>query len=126
NGGYVHVAYSLDAPEGFGVFFAHSMDGGATFHSAVPVIYGDRLSATAVAADGMEVAVAYEDPNGSGHRVDIAFSRTQGHTFEPRQRGSPDEMAALLPEVAVRGGAVALSFAASGSGARIVRVGHTQ
>ena len=124
NGGYVHVAYSLQAPEGFGVFFAHSMDNAATFHSAISVIYGDRLSATAVAADGMQVAVAYEDPSGTGHRVDVALSRTQGHTFEARQRGSPDEMLAVLPEIAVRSSVAALSFVQPAGGARIVRVGH--
>src|SRR5450759_79806 len=123
-GGYVHVGYSLQAPEGFGVFFAHSMDSTRTFHSAVPVIYGDRLSATATAAAGMQVAVAYEDPSGSGHRIDVALSRTQGHTFEPRERGSPDEMTAVVPEVGVRDSIVALSFVQPGGGDRIVRIGH--
>lgn len=124
SGGYVHVAYSLDGPEGYGVFFAHSMDNAATFHSPIPVIYGDRLSATAVAADGMNVVVAYEDPSGTGHRVDVALSRTQGHTFEPRQRGSPDEMEAVFPEVAVRADAVAVTFAQPSGGTRIVRLGR--
>ena len=122
--GYVHIAYSLEAPEGFGVFFAHSMDNTATFHSPIPVIYGDRLSATATAAGGMRVAVAYEDPSGNGHRIDVALSGTQGHSFEPRQRGSPDEMAAVLPEVGVRDSTVALSFAQPDGGMRIVRIGH--
>ena len=36
-GGYVHVVYFLDAPEGPGVFFAHSMDRGATLHSPVAI-----------------------------------------------------------------------------------------
>lgn len=121
--GYVHIAYSLQASEGFGVFFAHTMDSTRTFHSAVPVIYGDRLTAVAVAADGADVAVAYEDPGGTGHRVDLALSRTQGHSFEPRVRVSPDEMSALAPEVAIRGSAIALSFVEPGGG-RIMRVGH--
>jgi hypothetical protein len=124
SGGYVHVAYSLEAPEGFGVFFAHSMDNAATFHAAVPVIYGDRLSATATAAAGIQVAVAYEDPSGTGHRIDVALSRTQGHTFEPRERGSPDEMAAVLPEVGVRDSVIALSFSQPDGGMRILRIGH--
>ena len=123
-GGYVHVAYSLEAPEGFGVFFAHSMDNTATFHSPMTVIYGDRLSATATAAAGMEVAVAYEDPSGTGHRIDVALSRTQGHTFEPRLHGSPDEMSAVLPEVGVRDSIVALSFGQPSGGSRIVRIGR--
>jgi hypothetical protein len=122
--GYVHVAYSLEAPEGFGAFFAHSMDSTATFHSPITVIYGDRLSATAVAAAGMQVAVAYEEPSGHGHRIDVALSRTQGHTFEPRERGSPDEMTAVLPEVSLRDSIVALSFAQPDGGMRSVRIGH--
>ncbi len=124
SGGYVHVAYSLEAPEGFGVFFAHSMDNTASFHSPITVIYGDRLSATATAAAGMEVAVAYEDPSGNGHRIDVALSRTQGHTFEPRERGSPDEMSAVYPEVGVRDSTLAVSFAQPGNAARIIRIGH--
>ncbi|HET9424553.1 MAG TPA: sialidase family protein [Gemmatimonadaceae bacterium] len=122
--GYVHVAYSLKAPEGFGVFFAHSMDRGATFQSPVIVVYGDRLSATATAAHGMRVAVAYEDPSGSGRRVDVALSRTQGHTFEPRERASPDEMPATRPRIAIRDTVVALSFAGIDSMARAVRIGR--
>lgn len=121
--GYVHISYSLEAPEGYGVFFAHSMDSTATFHSPVTVIYGDRLSATATSADGMRVAVAYEDPSGHGHRVDVALSLTQGHSFEARQRGSRDEMSAVAPEIVVRDKTVALSFATAGSGNRMVRLG---
>jgi hypothetical protein len=124
--GYVHISYSLEAPEGYGVFFAHSMDSTATFHSPVTVVYGDRLSATATSADGMQVAVAYEDPSGNGHRVDIALSRTQGHSFEARERGSRDEMSAVAPEVAVRDSTVALSFATAGSGNRMVRLGKSK
>jgi hypothetical protein len=124
--GYVHIAYSLDAPEGFGVFFAHSMDQTATFHSALPVIYGDRLSLAAVAAEGMLVVVAYEDPSGSDHRVDVAVSRTQGHSFEQRVRGSPDDVAAVRPELAVRGSTLALSFATAAGGDRMLRLGQLQ
>jgi hypothetical protein len=122
--GYVHVAYSLQAPEGFGVFFAHSMDGTATFHSAVPVVYGDRLSSVAVAAQGLNVLVGYENPSGTRYQVDAALSRTQGHTFEPRVRSSPDDMAAVRPDVAIRGNVLAVSFTDPGSKIKIVRVGH--
>jgi hypothetical protein len=123
-GGYVHIAYALQAPEGFGVFFAHSMDNAVTFHAPMTVIYGDRLSAVAIAADGMNVAVAYEDPSGTGHRVDLALSRTQGHTFEPRLRASPDEMSAVRPLVAIRDSVIAVSFADGTGNNRVVRVGH--
>jgi hypothetical protein len=124
SGGDVHVAYALEAPEGFGVFFAHSMDGTRTFHAPLAVIYGDRLSEVAIAADGMNVAVAYEDPSGAGHRVDLALSRTQGHTFEPRVRASPDEMSAVRPAVAIHDSLIAVSFADPAGQSRIVRVGH--
>jgi hypothetical protein len=122
--GYVHVAYSLKAPEGYGVFFAHSMDRAATFHSPMIIVYGDRLAATAIAAHGMRVAVAYEDPSGKARRVDVALSETQGHTFEPRERGSPDEMTATRPRIAIQDTVVALSFAGLDSTARAVRIGR--
>jgi hypothetical protein len=77
--GYVHVAYSLHAPEGYGVFFSHSMDRGRSFHTPMIVVYGDRLSATAIAAHGTRVGIAYEVPSGSAKRVDVALSSTQGH-----------------------------------------------
>src|SRR4051812_9064737 len=58
----LHIAYSMNAPEGTGVFFAHLLQ--AMIHSPVAVIYGDHLVPTAIAVDGDRVAVAYEDPNG--------------------------------------------------------------
>lgn len=122
--GYVHIAYSLKAPEGFGVFFAHSMDRATTFHDPMIVVYGDRLSATTTAAHGMRVAIAYEDPNRGGKRIDVALSETQGHTFEPREPGSPSEMEATQPRIAIRDSVVALSFAGGGGIGRAVRVGH--
>lgn len=123
-GGYVHVAYSLKAPEGYGVFFAHSMDQMPMFHSPMIVIYGDRLSETAAAAQGMRVAIAYEDPSGSGNRIDVALSNTQGHTFERRERGSPDEMLAIRPRVAIRDSLVALTFAGGDGVSRALRIGR--
>ncbi len=122
--GYVHVAYSLKAPEGYGVFFAHSMDRGRSFHSPMIVVYGDRLSATSIAAHGMRVGIAYEVPSGSAKRVDVALSRTQGHTFDPRERASPDEMPATQPRIAIRDTVVALSFAGVDSTNRAIRLGY--
>jgi hypothetical protein len=121
--GYVHVAYSVKAPEGYGVFFAHSMDRALTFHSPMIIVYGDRLSNTAVAAAGSEVVVAYEVPSGSVKRIDIAISRTQGHTFEPRESASPDEMVATLPRIALFQSTVALTFAGADSAQRTLRLG---
>ncbi|HEY4133027.1 MAG TPA: hypothetical protein VGM50_20595, partial [Gemmatimonadaceae bacterium] len=76
----VYVAYSMIAPEGKGVFFAHTM--GMMLHSPVPVIYGERLVSTAIAADGDRVLVGYEEPNGTRPQIDLAYSVTQGHIFE--------------------------------------------
>lgn len=100
--GYVHVAYALLAPEGPGLFFSHSMDGGKTFHAPVPILYGERLGRTSVAASGDVVAVAFEDPNSGVPRVGLALSRTMGHIFEDRMLPvSDDNGAASRPLVAV-------------------------
>ena len=81
---YVHVSYAMQAKEGPGVFFAHSMDDGGLFHAPVPIVYGERLGRSAVAAAGDRVVVAFEDPNGSRQRIGLALSRTMGHIFEDR------------------------------------------
>ena len=118
------MAYSLKAPEGYGVFFGHSMDRGRSFHDPMIVVYGDRLSATAIAASGARVAIAYEDPSGSVRRIQLALSKTQGHTFEPREAASPDEMTAVKPRIAIRDTVIALSFAGADSTQRAVRLGY--
>lgn len=122
--GSVHVAYSIKAPEGYGVFFGHSMDRGAMFHYPMIIVYGDRLSATAIATSGPRVAIAYEDPSGSVKRINLALSSTQGHTFEPRESGSPDEMTATHPRVSIRDTVVTLSFAGADSTQRALRIGY--
>lgn len=122
--GSVHVAYSIKAPEGYGVFFGHSMNRGINFHDPMIVVYGDRLSATAIASSGPRVAIAYEDPSGKVQRVDVALSNTQGHTFEPREHASPDEMTARHPRIAIRDTVVALSFAGADSTQRTLRMGY--
>jgi hypothetical protein len=109
--GYVHVAYALLAPEGPGLFFSHSMDKGATFHSPVPIFYGDRLGRTSVAADGDLVAVGFEDPNSRTPRVGLALSRTMGHIFELRLLPvSDDNGAASHPLTAVKGHRIAIAW----------------
>lgn len=101
--GYVHVTYGLVAPEGPGLFFAHSMDGGESFHTPVPILYGEHPGYTSVAASGDVVAVAFEDPNGTVQRVGLALSMTMGHIFEHRLLPvSDDNGAATKPLVAVR------------------------
>ncbi|HKH91605.1 MAG TPA: hypothetical protein VKA54_07370 [Gemmatimonadaceae bacterium] len=109
--GYVHVVFSLLGREGPGLFYAHSMDAGATFHSAVPIFYGDRLGRSSVAADGDVVVVAFEDPNSRRPRVGLALSRTMGHIFEERLLPvSDDNGIATHPLAAVRGRRIAVAW----------------
>jgi hypothetical protein len=126
--GYVHVTYALLAPEGPGLFFSHSMDGGLTFHAPVPIMYGDRLGGTSVASDGDLVVVGFEDPNSATPRVGLAISHTMGHIFENRVVPvSDDNGAATDPMTAIRGSRVAVAWrqhaTASGPAALMVRVG---
>ena len=115
--GYVHVAYALQAPEGPGLFFAHSMDGGISFHSPVPIFYGERLGRTSVAADGDLVVVGFEDPNSRVPRIGLALSRTMGHIFETRLIPvSDDNGAATQPMTAVRGRTIAVAWQQRASG----------
>lgn len=83
--GYVHLAYFSEPKNGAGIFFAHSMDSGATFHSPVPVVFGRNPSRVSVASAGDRVAVAYEDPNSAQPIISIALSKTMGHIFESRR-----------------------------------------
>ena len=114
--GYVHVAYALRGREGPGLFFSHSMDGGATFHEPVPIVYGDRLGRTSVAADGDHVIVAFEDPNSVTPRIGLALSRTMGHIFEDRLLPiSGDNGVASHPLAALRGRHLAVAWERQGS-----------
>jgi len=78
--GYVHLVYFIEASDGAGVFFAHSMDKGRMFHSPVPVVYGSSPSVARVA--DMETA------SSSYSRIQIPLrpgsescSRTRRDTF---------------------------------------------
>jgi len=107
--GYVHVTYALQAAEGPGLFFSHSMDAGVTFHAPVPILYGERLGRTSVAADGDLVVVGFEDPNSKTPRIGLALSRTMGHIFEHRILPvSDDNGAAAHPLTAVQGRRIAV------------------
>ena len=109
--GYVHVTFALVGKEGPGLFFAHSMDGGATFHSAVPIFYGEQLGRSSVAADGDHVVVAFEDPNSRVPRVGLALSRTMGHIFEERILPiSADNGSATNPRAAIHGRRIAVAW----------------
>lgn len=126
--GYVHVTYALQAAEGPGLFFSHSMDGGVTFHSPVPIVYGERLGRTSVAADGDLVVVGFEDPNSRTPRVGLALSSTMGHIFEQRILPlSDDNGPATRPLTAARGRRIAVAWEpaspAGGGRTLLVRLG---
>lgn len=109
--GYVHVTYAMQAAEGPGLFYAHSMDRGATFHAPVPILYGERLGTTSVATSGDVVAVAFEDPGSRTPRIGLALSATMGHIFEHRVMPvSDDNSAATQPLVAVNGHRLAVAW----------------
>ena len=126
---YVDFAYFLEAKEGPGVFFTHSMDarhlgtGDGVFHTPVPVVYGDNPARVSVAVRGDLVSVAYEDPNGERAMIGLALSRTMGHIFEQRLLISQQDLPASDPLVALRGDSVLVQWRerpdSSGSGGRI-------
>jgi hypothetical protein len=121
--GYVHVTYFLTGPGGPGVFFAHSMERGELFHSPVPIMYGDRPSATAVAAAGSFVIVAFEDPNSERTQIALAMSSTWGHIFSrERPEASSGTPAAQRPLVALRQPLIAVGWH-GGDRSIVARVG---
>jgi hypothetical protein len=101
------------------------MDGGATFHAPVPILYGERLGRTSVAAVGDRVVVAFEDPNSRTPRIGLALSRTMGHIFEDRLLPvSDDNGTATHPLVAVQQHRVTVAWQerAAPNGGAILRV----
>ena len=126
--GNVHVAYSMAAREGPGIFASHSMDRGTMFHSPVAVVYGERIGLTSIAARGNLVAVAYEDPNTTPRRVGVAVSKTMAHLFQARELVSPDNGEAAAPAVSLRGDTVTVEWTqlsrAEGTARRMMRRGR--
>lgn len=104
--GYLHLVYFIEATDGAGVFFAHSMDKGKMFHAPVPVVYGNAPSDAAVAGIGDSVVVVFEDPNATTERIGIALSGSAGHIFEQRGQVTPDDVRAVAPWVALQHGKV--------------------
>jgi hypothetical protein len=125
--GYVHVVYFMVAPEGPGLFFTHSMEGGTMFHAPVPVVYGERPSSGAVASHGDTVVVAYEDPNASAPQIRLALSHSTGHIFEDRSTVSPVAASSTRPLVALHGDSITVSWyqtaLGGGPGSTVVRTG---
>jgi hypothetical protein len=99
--GYLHLVYFIEANNGAGVFFAHSMDKGRMFHSPVPVVYGNTPSAASVAANGDSVVVVFEDPNATTPRIGMVLSGSTGHIFEQRGEATPDDVPAIAPWVSL-------------------------
>lgn len=101
-----------------------------TFHTPVPVVYGEDIGRTAIAARGYLVAVAYEDPNSSPPRIGLALSRTQGHLFEHRELVSPPTGPASAPTVSLRDSAITVTWlqgmSADTTTARMLRRGRIQ
>lgn len=125
SGGNVHVAYSMAAKEGRGIFASHSMDRGTMFHSPVAVVYGERIGETAIAANGDDVVVAYEDPNSTLDHVGLALSRTMAHLFQSRHTASPSAGVARKPRLALGGGRVAVMWTreSGDTSTRMMRIG---
>jgi hypothetical protein len=99
---YIYLAYFLDAGDGAGVFFAHSMDDGRMFHSPVPVVFGNNPSRASVAARGDSVVVVFEDPNSTTPTLGIVLSHSTGHIFEQRGEVAPEDIRAFMPWVSLQ------------------------
>ncbi len=109
--GYAHVAYSIEAPEGTGVFYAHRMGPSMPFEAPRVIIYGDHVTPVSVASAGMRVVVGYEDPNTGGRPyVSLALSRSAGHLWDERFAVSSGAESATRPAVALRGRQVAVGW----------------
>lgn len=121
--GYVYLAYFLDAADGPGVFFAHSMDGGQMFHSPVPVVYGKTPSHVSVAGHGDSVVVVFEDPNAMTPTLGIVLSHTTGHIFAQRGEITPEEVRAVQPWVSLVGNRIGVWWVTPDAADR---VGHRE
>jgi hypothetical protein len=111
---WVHLAYFIEAPTGAGVYYEHYM--GGMFHAPVPIVFGDRPAAVAVAASHDTVVVAYEDPNRRVSQVALALSTTTGHLFTIGLPVSGEDVSAFRPAVTVTGNRVAVAWLQAPSG----------
>ena len=124
---YVFLVYFIEAADGAGVFFAHSMDKGRMFHSPVPVVYGNTPSHAAVAANGDSVVAVFEDPNSTTSRIGIVLSATSGHIFEQRAQVTPDDVQAIKPWVALDHAKITVWWKTDGTGDGVAdRVGYRE
>jgi len=118
DGAYVHLAYFLEPADGAGVFYQHLMLVAGMppmFHGAVPIVFGERAAAVAVAGAHDTVVVAYEDPNRRVSQVGLALSATAGHLFLVHLPVSGEDVAATRPAVALAGRRVVVAWQESPS-----------
>jgi hypothetical protein len=118
DGAYVHLAYFLEPGDGAGVFYQHLMlvpGMSPMFHGAVPIVFGERAAAVAVAGAHDTVVVAYEDPNRRVSQIGLAISATAGHRFAVRLPVSGEDVAATRPAVALSGHRVVVAWQESPS-----------
>ena len=120
---YVYLAYFLDARDGSGVFFAHSMDEGKMFHSPVPVVYGNYPAEVSVDGHGDSVVVVFEDPNAVRPMIGYVLSHTTGHIFEQRGEVTPPEIRAHRPWVVLKNDRIRVWWMTPDS---LDRVGHRE
>jgi hypothetical protein len=122
----LHVAYSMVAPEGTGVFFAHFMT--TMLHSPVAVIYGERLVPTAIAAEGDRVAVAYEEPERQAPSDRCRAVVHPGAHLEWHAAASRDVDVATAPAVAIARDHLAVAWLTQSvtdtMSSRVVRAGR--
>jgi hypothetical protein len=130
---WVHLAYFIEPAAGPAVYYAHYMAG--MFHAPVPIVFGQRPAAVAVAASHDTVVVAYEDPNRRVSQVELALSTTAGHLFTIGLPVSGEDVAAYSPAVTVAGTHVAVAWlerpsgddaAARQAGRRVARAGRIE
>lgn len=124
--GYLHLVYFIEASDGAGVFFAHSMDKGGMFHSPVPVVYGNAPSVASVAGHGDSVVVVFEDPNSTTPRIGIVLSHATGHIFDQRGQVTPDDVAAVAPWVSLDGKKITVWWKTPSDSANGERVGFRE
>jgi hypothetical protein len=110
---YLHVSYFLDIQGAAGLYYVHSMNadklstiGEGMFETPRAIVYGNRPVPMSIASRGDTVAVVHEDPNSQRPRIMVALSTTAGHSFDHRERVSPEAGEATRPSVALRAGEI--------------------
>jgi hypothetical protein len=123
--GYLHLSYFLDLEGSSGVYYTHSMradklaaTGEGMFESPRAIVYGGPgVGAPSVASRGDTVVVAYEDPNSPRSTIMLALSTTAGHSFDYRERVSPEGGRAARPTVRLLAGKIEVVWTHLGSDA---------